>query len=126
MQVCACLARCTLIETNFFHACEDVDQDCTVLQAALTIGSAPYVQFDWKPETGSLLHLVPLDGDATKIRHVKAPSYFTFHYINAYETEDGSSINIDFGNFGQPEMLNAMYLDKMKTSTETVCASPLT
>lgn len=93
--------------------------------AALTLGSAPYVGFDWKPETGSILHLVPLNGDKTKIRHVKAPAYFTFHYINAYETEDGSSIHIDFGNFKEPEMLNSMYLDHMRSSTRPIEAAPI-
>lgn len=81
--------------------------------------------FDWKPETGSILHLVPLNGDKTKIRHVKAPAYFTFHYINAYETEDGSSIHIDFGNFKEPEMLNSMYLDHMRSSTRPIEAAPI-
>lgn len=94
--------------------------------AALTVGSAPYVQFDWKPETGSCLHLVPLDGDKSKIRHIKAPAYFTFHYFNAYETDDGDSIHIDFSNFEQPEMLNAMYLDRMRASKDSVCPSPVT
>ena len=96
------------------------------LQAALSVGTAPYVQFDWKPETGSCLHLVPLNGDKSKIRHVKAPSYFTFHYFNAYETDDGKSIHIDFGNFEQPDMLNSMYLDHMRASKDPICASPMT
>lgn len=102
-------------------------QSCIDLtQAALTIGSAPYVQFDWKPETGSTLHLVPLDGDKSKIRHVRAPSYFTFHYINAYETDDGSSIHIDFGNFQDPEMLNGLYLSNIRSNARPIEASPIT
>lgn len=84
------------------------------------------MQFDWKPETGSLLHLVPLDGDKSKIRHIKAPAYFAFHYFNAYETDDGKSIHMDFSNFEQPEMLNAMYLDNMRASKYSVCPSPVT
>ena len=96
------------------------------MQALMTLGSAPYVMFDWKPETGSIIHLVPLDGDKTKIRHVKAPPYFTFHYINAYETEDGSNIHIDFGNFETPEMLNSMYLANLRHNERPVEKSPLT
>lgn len=101
-------------------------QGCCCLQAALTVGTAPYVQFDWKPETGSLLHLVPLNGDKSKIRHVKAPPYFAFHYFNAFETDDGNSIHIDFGNFEGPEMLNMLYLDTMRTSKDPIQASPMT
>lgn len=94
--------------------------------AALTLGKAPYVQFDWKPETRSLLHLVPLNGDKSKIRHVRAPAYFTFHYINAYETEDGSNIHIDFGNFADPEMLNGLKLASVRSNERPVEASPIT
>ena len=96
------------------------------MQAALTLGKAPYVQFDWKPETRSLLHLVPLNGDKSKIRHVRAPAYFTFHYINAYETEDGSNIHIDFGNFADPEMLNGLKLASVRSNERPVEASPIT
>jgi carlactone synthase/all-trans-10'-apo-beta-carotenal 13,14-cleaving dioxygenase len=97
-----------------------------MVQAALTLGKAPYVQFDWKPETRSTLHLVPLNGDKSKIRHVRAPSYFTFHYINAYETEDGSNIHIDFGNFADPQMLNDLKLASVRSNERPVQASPIT
>ena len=43
----------------------------------------------WKPEEESLLHVVPLDGNGP-VRSFKAPKYFTFHYMNAYESgKDG-------------------------------------
>ena len=96
------------------------------MQALMTLKSAPYVMFDWKPETGSIIHLVPLDGDKTKIRHVKAPPYFTFHYINAFETEDGSNIHIDISNFETPEMLNGRYLANLRENKKPVEKSPLT
>ena len=66
-------------------------------QAAL-YGSARYVLFDWKPELGTTLHLVHLATGAT--RKLKAPPYFTFHYVNAFETEDGSALCFDFARCG--------------------------
>lgn len=96
------------------------------LQASLTLGSAPYVQFDWKPEQGSIIHVVPLNGDKDKIRHIRAPTYFTFHYVNAYETEDGSKVHIDFGNFDDPEILNDFYLNRMRDSKTPIKPAPLT
>ena len=95
------------------------------LQASLTLSSAPYVQFDWKPEQGSVIHVVPLNGDTSKIRHIKAPTYFTFHYVNAYETDDGSTIHIDFGNFDGPDILNDFYLDSMRASNKSIKEAPL-
>ena len=46
--------------------------------------------FDWFPERRTRLHLVPLNGGP--VRTFEAPTYFTFHYINAFETADGRSL----------------------------------
>ena len=46
--------------------------------------------FDWFPERRTRLHLVPLKGGP--VRTFEAPTYFTFHYINAFETADGRSL----------------------------------
>ncbi len=54
------------------------------------MGGAEYVMFDWLPERRTRLHIVPLAGGATRV--FDAPAYFTFHYINAFETADGRSL----------------------------------
>ena len=43
-----------------------------------------HVVLEWKPEQETLLHVVPLQGGP--VRTLTAPCYFTFHYMNAYET----------------------------------------
>ena len=65
----------------------------TPAQAAL-YGTTRYVMFDWKPEMGTTLHLINLMTGA--VRKVSAPAYFTFHYVNAFEAEDGSALCFDF------------------------------
>jgi hypothetical protein len=73
-------------------------------QAAL-FGSTPYVMFDWKPERGTTLHLVSLrTGAVTKL---DAPPFFTFHYINAFESADGSTMCVDFARCACSALLSS-------------------
>ena len=62
---------------------------------AAVVGGAE-TMFDWLPERRTRLHLVPLAGGP--VRNFDAPTYFTFHYINAFETADGRSLC-----FGAPD-----------------------
>ena len=54
-----------------------------VLQAALGFSKAQFAMFDWRPELGSTLDLVSLDGDVSKNRRFKAPAFMAVHYINS-------------------------------------------
>jgi carlactone synthase/all-trans-10'-apo-beta-carotenal 13,14-cleaving dioxygenase len=83
-----------------------------------------YVIIKWKPEEESLLHVVPLDGKGP-VRSFKAPRYFTFHYMNAYESEDGKQIHIDFACYDDPDNLNFLLLKNMRQGTMPVVKAPL-
>lgn len=61
------------------------------MQALATGKLGDYVIINWKPEEDSLLHVVPLDGKGP-VRSFKAPRYFTFHYMNAYESGGSASM----------------------------------
>ena len=41
---------------------------------------------NWKPEAGTRITIVPLDGDNARIKTFEMPSFFTFHYVNAFES----------------------------------------
>ena len=58
----------------------------TVLQAALGFSKAQFAMFDWRPELGSTLDLVSLDGDVNKNRRFKAPAFMAVHYINSEQS----------------------------------------
>jgi carotenoid cleavage dioxygenase-like enzyme len=92
------------------------------LQAAI-FGGADYVIFDWKPELRTVLHLVNLKTGA--VTQFDAPPYFTFHYINSFETADGSSLCFDFSNFETPDFINGLMLDNLRGNKLPVAASPL-
>ena len=78
--------------------------------------------FDWKPELRTLLHLVNLKTGA--VTQFDAPPYMTFHYINSYETADGSSLCFDFSKL-DPSFLNALMLDNLRGNTRPLTASPV-
>ena len=61
------------------------------IQALASGKLGDYVIIKWKPEEESLLHVVPLDGKGP-VRSFKAPRYFTFHYMNAYESGGSASM----------------------------------
>ncbi|KAK9831473.1 hypothetical protein WJX81_008489 [Elliptochloris bilobata] len=99
------------------------EQPCFFNIKAAVAGGAEYVMFDWCPERRTRLHLVPLAGGA--VRTFDAPAYFTFHYLNAFESADGRSLCFDFPWFEDPIMLNNLYLDVMRSNGSTICSSPL-
>ena len=94
----------------------------SVLQAAI-IGDAEYILFDWKPEERTLLHLVNLKTGA--VTQFDAPPYFAFHYINTFETADGSSLCFDFGDFGDPEIVRSLSFDNIRSIQRPLAASPV-
>ncbi len=59
---------------------------CMAAQALTLGGSTEYVVMNWKPEAGTRLTIVPLDGDRARIKTFEMPSWFTFHYVNAFES----------------------------------------
>ena len=54
-----------------------------MLQATLGFSKAQFAMFDWRPELGSTLDLVSLDGNVSKNRRFKAPAFMAVHYINS-------------------------------------------
>ena len=102
-----------------------VNMEDALVQALALGGSAEYVVMDWQPERETQLVVVPLDGDASRIRRFSMPAYFTFHYANAFESEDGTELNIDFGWQEHPGMLNNLRLAEMRSGERTIVPAPL-
>lgn len=57
----------------------------------------------WKPEEDTILHLVPLSGKGP-VRSFQAPKYFTFHYMNAFESGAACSTAVRLGLFWNNEL----------------------
>ncbi|KAG2434985.1 hypothetical protein HYH02_011984 [Chlamydomonas schloesseri] len=86
------------------------------LTALMTGGSRPYVFMDWRPEAGTRVHVIALDGSGV-VTHT-APALFTFHFSNAFEQPSASApgaseICVDFSVYDDPTVLNDLSLKQM-------------
>eukprot|EP00200_Dunaliella_tertiolecta_P003587 CAMPEP_0202347800 /NCGR_PEP_ID=MMETSP1126-20121109/6007_1 /ASSEMBLY_ACC=CAM_ASM_000457 /TAXON_ID=3047 /ORGANISM="Dunaliella tertiolecta, Strain CCMP1320" /LENGTH=543 /DNA_ID=CAMNT_0048939403 /DNA_START=81 /DNA_END=1712 /DNA_ORIENTATION=+ len=80
------------------------------LNALVTGEKREYIFMDWKPQLGSRIHLVPLDGSAHKT--FKTAPFFVFHIANGFE-EDGQ-VHVDLGYYDNPQGVNDLTLAAMK------------
>ena len=107
------------------------DQPCTV---DLDLAFAGRFPFRWNPDHGNRVGLLPRDGDADDIVWIDVPLGYSFHPLNAYDTDDGRVV-IDLctydvmfdrdllGPFGEPTLprLERWELDPVgRTSSVTV------
>jgi len=66
---------------------------------------------DWRPERPTRVHVVSL-----KTGHVTtklAPPFWTFHFQNAFESDDGSELYVDMAKFETPNVLNQLLLEPL-------------
>ncbi|KXZ54273.1 hypothetical protein GPECTOR_5g361 [Gonium pectorale] len=83
---------------------------------SLVLGASRQFAFmDWKPELGTRVHVVALDGSGA-VTHT-APPFFTFHFANAFErpaaSGSGTEICVDFSVYDDPEIINDLSLDRL-------------
>ncbi|EFJ42683.1 hypothetical protein VOLCADRAFT_107173 [Volvox carteri f. nagariensis] len=94
-----------------------VETPLFISMASLILGTKrPYAFMDWKPEAGSRVHVIALDGSGV-VTHT-APAFFTFHLGNAFErpsgTSSGTEICLDFSVYDDPEIINDLSLARLK------------
>lgn len=65
------------------------DQPCTVDLDLVLAGRFP---FRWNPDYGNRLGLLPREGEVADIVWVEAPICYSFHPLNAYDTDDGKVV----------------------------------
>lgn len=88
------------------HAC---------VQALLGFG-AQHAVFDWKPELGTSVRVLALDGSGI-VRQFSMPPWFSYHFVNTFETVDadlGRCVCVDVPMAQDAQTIDAMYLDAMR------------
>jgi carotenoid cleavage dioxygenase len=65
------------------------DQPCTV---DLDLAFAGRFPFRWNPDYGNRLGLLPREGDVADITWIDVPLCYSFHPLNAFDTDDGRVI----------------------------------
>lgn len=79
----------------------------------LAAGGRPYIEnYRWEPERGGRLHVV--DRATGEVRGpFETEPFFSFHHVNAFE--DGGSLVVDMCAYEDPSIIDALYLDRVRT-----------
>lgn len=77
---------------------------------------AKYVAFMEKPELGTVLYLVDRNArDCNqKPQMFYAPSFFCFHVVNSFDSEDGKCFMTDLLTYKDPQVVNDLLLDHLR------------
>ncbi|KAG2425931.1 hypothetical protein HXX76_013305 [Chlamydomonas incerta] len=94
-----------------------VESPVFINMQSLVLGEPrPYVFMDWRPEAGTRVHVIALDGSGV-VTHT-APPLFTFHFSNAFERPSSASpgateLCVDFSVYDDPTILNDLSIKQM-------------
>jgi carlactone synthase / all-trans-10'-apo-beta-carotenal 13,14-cleaving dioxygenase len=110
------------------------------LVSLMTGAPTPFIFMDWKPEEGTLLHVVRLSDGA--VSTCRAPPFFVLHWANAWEesagqgknlagngassSDNGSKTNVetttkihlDAAVYDDPEIVNHLLLDNLRSGPQ--------
>jgi carlactone synthase / all-trans-10'-apo-beta-carotenal 13,14-cleaving dioxygenase len=82
------------------------------LPAMLGITSQPkYACIQWLPNEPNRIHII--DRSTNTFTTKTAPSFFFFHIAGAADADDGSYVNVDLCAYSDPEIVAALYLDRV-------------
>ncbi|GMH39916.1 hypothetical protein BSKO_07820 [Bryopsis sp. KO-2023] len=72
-----------------------VETPCNINFSALMLETpSEYGMMKWNPDACTFVHLVPLKGEG-KVRTFRCPTFFNYHFGNAFESEDGKRFCFD-------------------------------
>ncbi|MGW1210519.1 carotenoid oxygenase family protein [Streptomyces sp. NPDC002499] len=95
---------------------------------ALLLSGRPFIEnYRWRPDDPTRITLFSLT-DGSVAGEFEAPAMFAFHHINAYEEEAaevegadggtggaGGTVVLDLCAYPDPEIIQALYLDRLRT-----------
>jgi carotenoid cleavage dioxygenase-like enzyme len=89
----------------------------------LLLRDRPFIEnYRWRPGLGTQFIVIGLDDGMVQKLACPQP-FFAFHHINAYEAGDGQIV-LDLCTYPDPELISAMYLDRLRTVSPRQLAVP--
>lgn len=82
------------------------------LPALMGFGSTEHLFLDWAPEEGALLHVV--DVHTGQVRQFSTPTFFVFHWVNAFESDDGRYLHLDACVYEDLAVVNDLLLARLR------------
>lgn len=89
----------------------------------LAFGDKPLIEnYHWKPELGTKYQVI--DRKTGEVQLFEGEPVFAFHHVNAFE--QGDQILVDFVAFEDASVLDALYLDELRSNEAVDAAGYLT
>ncbi len=83
-----------------------------VVPMAIPLSGRPLIEnYQWKPSRGTRIHVIDLTTGEVRAR-CQAEPMFAFHHVNAFER--GESVVVDLCGYDDPEIIRALYLDRLR------------
>jgi beta,beta-carotene 9',10'-dioxygenase len=88
------------------------------------LGNRPFIEnYEWEPQRGVLFHVIEKDSGRV-VRTAQGPPVFAFHHVNAFE--DGDDLAVDIVTYGDPGVIDDLYLERVRSSAPIDAAGELT
>jgi beta,beta-carotene 9',10'-dioxygenase len=114
------IARLAVREPSYMHSF-GLTEDYVVLAEfplvlnplRLLLSGRPFIEnYRWKPDRGTLFHLVSRDTGKVA-RTLEAPPFFAFHHVNSFQKENGDVV-VDIVAFEDSSVIEALYLAPLR------------
>ena len=90
---------------------------------AIPLSGRPLIEnYQWKPGRGTRIHLIDLATGSIRT-HCEAEPMFAFHHVNTFER--GGDIVIDVCGYDDPQIIRALYLDRLRAPSFQLPAAAL-
>ena len=107
-------------EPAYIHSFGDTERYVVLVEFPLVVNplklltsGKPFIEnYVWKPERGTVFHVIDKDSGAVVAR-AKGEAFFAFHHVNAWE-EDGAVI-VDVCAYEDSGIIDALYLDQARS-----------
>jgi beta,beta-carotene 9',10'-dioxygenase len=101
-----------------------------VVPMAIPLSRRPLIEnYQWKPGRGTRIHVIDLatpgqkGGAGSVVARCEAEPMFAFHHVNAFER--GGDVLIDVCGYDDPEIIRALYLDRVRAPSFRLPAATL-
>ncbi len=124
------VARAGAAEPSYEHSFAVTERHIVLVEQPLRLkplkmvtSGRPFAEnLEWEPERGCTFLVFDLASGALVARH-EADPFFVFHHVNAYD--DGDEIVVDLCAYEDAGIIDALYLDTLRSETSVVPTAEL-
>lgn len=107
-------------EPAYIHSFGDTERYVVLVEFPLVVNplklltsGKPFIEnYTWKPERGTVFHVIDKDTGEVVTR-AKGEAFFAFHHVNAWESD--GAVHVDVCAYDDPDVIDALYLDRARS-----------